>query len=134
MSQTSPPSSALPADFLWGVSTASYQIEGAAREDGRGPSIWDTFCRQAGRVEAGAIADQPRIDYLRGYTDALRQAVSAGADVRGYFVWSLTDNFEWASGYPHRFGLVFIDYPTQQRIPKSSFHRYAQMIAAAHAS
>ena len=59
---------------------------------------------------------------------SLRAAVAAGADVRGYFVWSLLDNFEWGAGYAHRFGLVYVDYPTQQRIPKASARWYANLI------
>jgi beta-glucosidase len=56
------------------------------------------------------------------------QAVEAGVDVRGYFCWSLLDNFEWAYGYAKRFGLVYVDYPTQQRIPKASYHWYRRLI------
>ena len=76
----------------------------------------------------GQVRDPARIEYLRGYIDALRQARAAGADVRGYFVWSLLDNFEWGSGYSQRFGLVYVDYPTLRRIPKASFHWYADLI------
>jgi beta-glucosidase len=79
----------------------------------------------------GEVADQPRIDYLKAYTAAMLEAIKAGADVRGYFVWSLLDNFEWGSGYSQRFGIVYIDYPTQRRIPKASFHWYAGLIKAA---
>jgi beta-glucosidase len=78
----------------------------------------------------GAINDQDRIDYLAAYTHALAQASAAGADIRGYFVWSLTDNFEWSHGYRPRFGLAYLDYPTQRRIPKASARWYAQLIAA----
>ncbi len=55
---------------------------------------------------------------------------TAGVDVRGYFVWSLLDNFEWAAGYAKRFGLVHVDYETQQRLPKASFGWYRDLIAA----
>jgi beta-glucosidase len=79
----------------------------------------------------GEVVDTPRIEFLEQYIAAMRRAMQEGADVRGYFVWSLLDNFEWASGYAVRFGLVYIDYPTQKRIPKASFHWYADMIAAA---
>jgi len=56
------------------------------------------------------------------------EAIDAGADIRGYFVWSLLDNFEWSSGYSQRFGLVYVDYPTLRRIPKASFRWYADLI------
>jgi beta-glucosidase len=77
---------------------------------------------------SGAVADQPRIDFLQAYTAAMFEAIAAGADVRGYFVWSLLDNFEWGSGYSQRFGITYVDYPTQRRIPKASFHWYARLI------
>jgi beta-glucosidase len=79
--------------------------------------------------ETGEIADQNRIDYLARYTEAMRGAITAGADVRGYFVWSLLDNFEWTMGYGPRFGIVYVDYPTRRRTPKASFRWYADMIS-----
>jgi len=79
----------------------------------------------------GAVIDTDRIAYLRDYIGALNAAALAGADVRGYFVWSLLDNFEWDAGYGVRFGLAYIDYPTQQRIPKASFEWYRTLIKAA---
>ena len=86
----------------------------------------------AGAVEtpdaSGAVNDSERVVYLQRYTDGLREAVARGADVRGYFVWSLLDNFEWGAGYANRFGLVYVDYPTQHRIPKASARWYADMI------
>jgi beta-glucosidase len=78
----------------------------------------------------GKVADEPRIDFLKAYTAAMFAAIKAGADVRGYFVWSLLDNFEWGSGYSQRFGITYVDYPTQRRIPKASFHWYAGLIKA----
>ena len=80
---------------------------------------------------AGEIADAARIDYLKRYIEAMHRAIAEGADVRGYFVWSLLDNFEWGSGYGVRFGLVYVDYPTQKRIPKASFRWYANLIKSA---
>ncbi|MEJ8669277.1 GH1 family beta-glucosidase [Streptomyces sp. MS1.AVA.1] len=67
------------------------------------------------------IDDQERIAYLDGHIRALHRAVEAGVDVRGYFVWSLLDNFEWAEGYARRFGLVHTDYETLTRTPKASY-------------
>lgn len=78
---------------------------------------------------AGAVDDTDRIDYLRGYIDAVGRAVADGIDVRGYFAWSFLDNFEWAEGYSKRFGIVHVDYATQQRTPKASAYWYRDMIA-----
>jgi beta-glucosidase len=76
-----------------------------------------------------AVHDQARIDYLRAHIDALGTAVADGADVRGYFAWSLLDNFEWSQGYRPRFGLVHVDYATQRRRIKDSGRWYADLIA-----
>jgi beta-glucosidase len=78
----------------------------------------------------GVVDDQPRIDYYDAHLRAIEDAVREGADVRGYYAWSLLDNFEWAEGYTQRFGLVWVDFETQQRIPKRSFDWYAGLIAA----
>ncbi|MBU2668334.1 beta-glucosidase [Actinoplanes bogorensis] len=67
------------------------------------------------------VDDQFRIDYLDSHLRALHDAISAGVDVRGYFVWSLLDNFEWAEGYSQRFGLVHVDFQTLSRTPRRSF-------------
>ena len=80
------------------------------------------------RTHDGAIHDVDRIAYLHDYLAAVRDVVAAGVPVRGYFVWSLLDNFEWAEGYSKRFGLVFVDYPTLERVPKDSFHWYRDLI------
>lgn len=77
----------------------------------------------------GRIDDPRRVAYLRAHLAELRRAMDAGADVRGYFVWSILDNFEWAEGYRPRFGLVHVDYATQRRTPKGSYHWYRNLIA-----
>jgi beta-glucosidase len=85
----------------------------------------------------GTVDDADRIAYLGAYLDATRDAIAGGADVRGYFVWSLLDNFEWSEGYAKRFGLVHVDYATLARTPKASFFWYRDTIAAsrpAHAA
>lgn len=76
----------------------------------------------------GQVRDTDRVQYLRDHLAATLDAVDAGADVRGYFYWSLMDNFEWAWGYDKRFGIVRVDYDTQQRTVKASGHEYAQII------
>jgi beta-glucosidase len=81
----------------------------------------------------GVIHDPDRIAYLDAHLAAVAQAVAEGVDVRGYFTWSLIDNFEWAEGYTKRFGLVHVDYATQRRTPKDSFGWYRDRIAAQHA-
>ena len=68
----------------------------------------------------GRVHDPNREDYMHRYLLAYRRAAEEGVDARGYFAWSLMDNYEWACGYTERFGLVYVDYPTQQRIPKDS--------------
>jgi beta-glucosidase len=82
----------------------------------------------------GEVIDEDRIAYLRLYTEAMRAAVAAGADVRGYFVWSLLDNFEWTAGYSQRFGLVHVDFATLRRTPKASARWYADLIRASRAA
>ena len=77
-----------------------------------------------------AIHDTRRIDYIRRHLAAVRAAIDQGVPVDGYFVWSLLDNFEWSLGYSQRFGLIWVDHATGERIPKDSYHWYAQEIAA----
>ncbi|MFE2308034.1 GH1 family beta-glucosidase [Streptomyces sp. NPDC059411] len=77
----------------------------------------------------GAVHDPERIAYLRGHLAAVHRAIGDGADVRGYFLWSLLDNFEWAYGYSKRFGVVHVDFATQLRTPKDSARWYAEVIA-----
>jgi len=79
---------------------------------------------------SGAVNDVERVSYLAGYLGAAADAIAAGADLRGYYVWSLLDNFEWAHGYSRRFGLVYVDYRTQERVPKASARWYRDFIAA----
>jgi beta-glucosidase len=78
----------------------------------------------------GAVHDGDRIGYIDAHLRAVHDAISAGADVRGYFVWSLLDNFEWAFGYSKRFGIVRVDYPTGTRTVKDSANWYRNVIAA----
>jgi beta-glucosidase len=77
----------------------------------------------------GAVRDPERVDYLRDHLRAVADAIGRGADVRGYFAWSLLDNFEWSAGYSNRFGLVYVDYPTSKRTPKDSYDAYRRIIA-----
>jgi beta-glucosidase len=83
-----------------------------------------------GPDEHGVVDDQPRIDYLDSHLRAVATAIEQGVDVRGYYCWSLMDNFEWTEGYTQRFGLVHVDYETQVRTPKRSFDWYAALVRA----
>ncbi len=76
----------------------------------------------------GAVHDPLRVDYLHRHLGAVLDAIDGGALVTGYFVWSLLDNFEWSFGYSRRFGITYVDYRTQQRIPKDSSRWYAELI------
>ncbi len=76
----------------------------------------------------GAVRDIERVEYLQGYLGAAARAIEAGVDLHGYFAWSLLDNFEWGEGYRSRFGLVYVDYGTQRRIPKASAGWYRDLI------
>jgi beta-glucosidase len=89
---------------------------GAAFEDRPGPD--------------GGVPDAERIAYLRDHLTAVHEAIESGVDLRGYFVWSLLDNFEWAYGYSKRFGIVHVDYATQRRVWKDSAHWYRNVIRA----
>jgi beta-glucosidase len=76
----------------------------------------------------GSVEDTGRVRYLEEHLQAAGQALQAGVDLRGYFVWSLLDNFEWQSGYSKRFGIVRVDYESQRRIPKASARFYADVV------
>jgi beta-glucosidase len=76
----------------------------------------------------GEIHDERRVAFMRGHLAALERAIDAGVDVRGYLAWSLMDNYEWAHGYRQRFGITYVDYATQRRIPKDSARWYADFV------
>ncbi|HYL06215.1 MAG TPA: GH1 family beta-glucosidase [Thermoanaerobaculia bacterium] len=82
----------------------------------------------------GPLDDPLRVDYLRRHLRAAADAMAQGVDLRGYFVWSLLDNFEWTLGYSKRFGIVHVDYETQQRTPKASARFYSEVIRTRGAS
>lgn len=79
-------------------------------------------------LEDGRVRDERRINYLKQHLTSLRRSMDSGVNVKGYLIWSLLDNFEWAEGYSKRFGIVFVNYRTQERIKKDSFYWYKQMI------
>jgi beta-glucosidase len=82
------------------------------------------------RGHDGSVRDPERTAYLDGHIDAVLRAAADGAPIKGYFVWSFLDNFEWSLGYSKRFGIVYVDYHTLQRVPKESFYWYRDLIAS----
>ncbi|MGX1702224.1 GH1 family beta-glucosidase [Microbacterium sp. NPDC055357] len=110
--------------------------------------VWEEYAKDAGTVlyvtengaayddepvregEALRVADVERTEFVRSHLAAVLDAVDSGADVRGFFYWSLLDNFEWAWGYDKRFGIVHVDYDTQERTIKDSGREYMRIIAA----
>ncbi|MCC7208447.1 MAG: beta-glucosidase [Anaerolineae bacterium] len=113
-----------PDSLYWGPTLVyeRYRLPIYITENGMSGMDWVTM--------DGKVHDPYRVDFLKRYLTSLHRAMQDGADVRGYFQWSFSDNFEWAQGTRQRFGLVYIDYATQQRIPKDSAYWYGQMIAS----
>jgi len=92
--------------------------------------ITENGCAYPDELDADKQVEDPdRVVFLDRHLRAVHAAIADGVDVRGYFCWSLLDNFEWAWGYTKRFGLVYVDYPTQLRIPKASYRWFREMIA-----
>jgi beta-glucosidase len=81
--------------------------------------------------QRGEVADLTRIMFLRAYLRQAQRAVQEGYPLKGYFHWSLIDNFEWAYGCSKRFGLTYVDYASRQRIPKQSYYWYRDLIGRA---
>ena len=79
------------------------------------------------KLENGHVHDEQRIKYVKGYLTYLHKAMEEGADVRGYYLWSLLDNFEWSSGYDYKFGIVYNDRQTQKRTLKDSALWYSNI-------
>ncbi len=97
------------------------------------PAIYITENGAAYRDEIdpqGKVDDPARVSYIQRHLEQMHKAIQEGVPLRGYFVWSLLDNFEWACGYTKRFGIVYVDYENQKRIPKSSARWYRQVIHA----
>lgn len=80
------------------------------------------------RVLNGGVEDLPRVEYYRGHLRAALEAIRRGVNLRGYFAWSLLDNYEWSLGYSKRFGIVHVDFDTQRRTPKASARFYADVV------
>jgi beta-glucosidase len=108
-------------DLLTGLHTSYRPIPLVVTENG---AAFDDYADPEGDVH-----DPDRIHFLEGHFRAAHQALQQGVDLRGYFVWSLLDNFEWQDGYSKRFGLVYVDFPTQRRVLKDSARWYRDVIA-----
>ena len=91
--------------------------------------ITENGCSLPDKVEDGGVDDPIRLEFIKSYLEACHQAIQNGVNLRGYFVWSLMDNFEWTSGYSKRFGIHYVDFETLERIPKSSAKWYGRAIA-----
>ena len=97
------------------------------------PEIKEIFITENGSaypdiLENGQVNDLGRTKYLESHIASLQEAVAQGAPVKGYFAWSLLDNFEWAEGYAKRFGLVYVDFKSQKRTMKLSGKTYSQIV------
>jgi beta-glucosidase len=90
--------------------------------------ITENGCALDDQVVGDHVHDTKRIKYLHDHLAELRKTMRLGVNIRGYFVWSLLDNFEWAHGFSKRFGLIYVDYPTQKRILKDSAYWYSKVI------
>jgi beta-glucosidase len=117
----------------WEQNAAAHRaiVERCAADSGLPVYITENGSAWDDEVDAdGQVHDPERVGYLRDHLGALAESVAAGTDVRGYFAWSLLDNFEWSYGYGKRFGIVRVDYDTQERVVKDSGREYARIIAA----
>ena len=116
----------------WGINPAGLtQVLLKVRDEYGNPPVYITENGAAAHDvpdETGYVQDRERVAYLRRHLIAAHDALEAGANLKGYYVWSLMDNFEWASGYKPRFGIVRVDYATQKRTPKLSARWYSSVI------
>jgi len=97
-----------------------YKVPIAITENGMAGIDWVTLDKQ--------VNDPQRVDYTHRHLLALHRCIREGIDIQGYFHWSLMDNFEWAEGFQRRFGLIYVDFESGRRIPKSSAYWYQQVI------
>jgi len=110
----------------WGLNSMCQYIQREYSPMG-GIVVTENGCAVADDDVKVAQKDIFRVEFLQGYIAQLHKAIQNGADVRGYFAWSLMDNFEWALGYSKRFGIVHVDYETQKRTPKASSLMFSEV-------
>lgn len=114
-----------PAPLYWGIRL----ISDALGKRDLPICITENGCAAEDDVTGrGEVLDLSLVMYMRSYLRSAQRAVAEGYPLKGYFTWSLMDNFEWSWGYTRRFGITYVDYPTQKRIPKQSFRWYQQVI------
>lgn len=114
----------LPASLYWGPKLLHERYQTPIYITENGFCSWDAIALD------GKVHDKQRIDSMARYLIELGKAAREGVPVQGYFYWSILDNFEWLQGYKDRFGIIFVDYPTQQRVLKDSAHWYKEVIAS----
>lgn len=117
-------------DFGWPVVPDGLHQTLTTLADRYGDRLPPVFITENGCAYHDEVHDRRRVDFLDGHLRAVHRAIADGIDVRGYFVWSIVDNFEWAAGYSQRFGLVHVDFDTLVRTKKDSFHWYRDLIRA----
>ena len=101
----------------------------AERYDNPPIFITENGCAFDDILVEGAVHDEERLAFFQGYLSAIHEAIEQGVNLKGYFIWSLMDNFEWASGYSKKFGITYINEKTLKRIPKNSALWYKNVIA-----
>jgi beta-glucosidase len=104
---------------IWGVKRIYITENGCSSDD---------ILRPSGSDQAGHVLDSDRVMYLRNYLTQMQRGISEGVPIHGYFLWSLLDNYEWASGFSKRFGITYVDFETQKRTPKLSYDFYQEVI------
>ena len=112
----------------WGIRKLLHWVHHRYTPTG-GILITENGCAVREPTKEEGEKDEARVDYLKGYISEVHSAIEEGVDCKGYYCWSLMDNFEWAFGYTKRFGLYWVDYNTLERTPKSSLKWYSKVIA-----
>lgn len=128
-----PPAGSPVTDMGWEIAPSAFkEVLLQMRDEFGNPELYVTEngCASADTLVNGVCDDPARVDYLRQYLQVASDAVAEGVNLKGYMVWSLLDNYEWSYGYSKRFGIVHVDYATQQRTPKTSYRFLQETIAA----
>lgn len=128
-----PPTNAPVTDMGWEIYPQAFTnllLDLNSRYDLPPIYITENGCAMPDTVEHKQVVDPNRTEYYQLHLNALNEAIEQGVNIKGYFAWSLMDNFEWALGYSKRFGLVYVDYTTQERIIKSSGKSYKALISS----